>query len=251
MASSVSGPECAGGIVEHRVHHAPGQLVGHHRLLHDPAGDQEQRRPGQYRARIARRAQLREQLVGANDRSGHEVREEALEDRDVAEGGGRRVAAVHVHHVRDRLEGEERDADRQHDLEQGSGAPSPTPSSASSVEATKNSRYLKTASSPRSNTSAATSAGLRSFSDGRARDHLCREGVHDARADQQQHPAWIDPAVEEVRHGEDERAPEPRMRHESQERTNTTTKKAANSIVRTQPGGHSDSDLDSFRRQRG
>ena len=74
--------------------------------------------PGQHRARVARRAQLRQQLVGAHDRPGHEVREEGLEDRHVAERRGPRLAAVDVHHVGDRLEGEERDADRQDDLKQ-------------------------------------------------------------------------------------------------------------------------------------
>ena len=48
----------------------------------------------------------------------------------------------------------------------GSGEPRPTPSSASFIESTKNSRYLKTASSPRSNTTAPTRAALRRFSDG-------------------------------------------------------------------------------------
>ena len=94
------------------------QLVGHHGLLDQAADDQEKRRAGEHRARVARRAQLRQQLVGADDRAGHQVREEGLEDRHVAERGGPGLAAVDVDHVGDRLEGEERDADRQHDLEQ-------------------------------------------------------------------------------------------------------------------------------------
>jgi hypothetical protein len=66
-----------------RVDHAPGELVGDHCLLQHPADDQEDRGTRQHRARVARRAQLRQELVGPDDRPGHEMREERLEDRHV------------------------------------------------------------------------------------------------------------------------------------------------------------------------
>ena len=152
------GARVRGGVVVDGVDHVAGELVSDHGLLDQPSGDQEQSRPRQHLARVARRAQLREQLVGPHDRSGHEVREEGLKDRHVHERGGARLAPVHVHHVRDRLEGEERDPDRQHDLHERKWRPSPIPSSAESSSETKKPRYLKTHKIPRSNTTAAASA---------------------------------------------------------------------------------------------
>ena len=61
---------------------------------------------------------------------------------------------------------------------------------------------------------AATSARLRVTCEGRSRDHAGRERVDDTRGDQEQDPAPVHPAVEEVGGDQDERPPCSRVRHE-------------------------------------
>src|SRR5215211_5392760 len=113
------------GVVEDRIHDASRKLVCDDGLLDEAAGYQEQARSGQNAPRVARHAQLGEQLVRPHDRSCDEVGEEGLQDRHVAERGRTGVAAIDVDDVGDRLEGEERDPDRQDDLQQRERRPEP------------------------------------------------------------------------------------------------------------------------------
>ena len=59
---------------------------------------------------------LREELLGAHDRAGDELREEAEIESEIPEIADRRDRpAGDIHHIADGLEDEERDADRQED----------------------------------------------------------------------------------------------------------------------------------------
>jgi hypothetical protein len=62
--------------------------------------------------------ELRHELGRADDRAGNHVREEGEEDGEVEQAPGLERAPVDVDHVAQRLEGEERDADRQQDVEE-------------------------------------------------------------------------------------------------------------------------------------
>ena len=68
---------------------------------------------------VGRPLQLRQEARRAHDRAGHQVRKERDEEHDVDQRPRTvEIAAVDVDDVGDGLEGVERDADRQHDLEQ-------------------------------------------------------------------------------------------------------------------------------------
>jgi hypothetical protein len=108
----------AAGNAEHRVHQLGCQHVGQHDLLEQPADDQARGAPELDLARVPRAAELRQELARPDDRTGHQVREERQVDGEVQGLGRLDDAAVHVHHVGQRLEGEEADPDRQRDLEQ-------------------------------------------------------------------------------------------------------------------------------------
>ncbi len=121
-------------------------VVGDHELLEEA----EQRRA---RA-LARLAPARARadaitcgssVCGAHDRTGHEVREEADEEREVAEVlVGSHLAAVDVDRVAHRLERVEADARRQHDAERGPGrVEAEEARAASASSSTKKSKYLK------------------------------------------------------------------------------------------------------------
>ncbi len=92
--------------------------VGDGQLLEEPEADQHDARPDRDLAAIPRRLHLRQELRGAHDRSGDEVREEAEVEREVQQRAGLHLAAPHVDHVRDRLEGVEAHACRQRELHQ-------------------------------------------------------------------------------------------------------------------------------------
>ena len=68
-------------------------------------------------ARVLPLLELGQELAGADDRTGHEVREERDVDREVEEVHRLDLAPVDVDDVAHRLEREERDADRQRDAE--------------------------------------------------------------------------------------------------------------------------------------
>ena len=106
------------GHGEHRIDDLAGEGVGDRDLLDQPEGDQ--RDPGADRDLGGSRGalELGKELARADDRPGDEVREEAQVDGGVDERGRLGVAALHVDDVGDRLEGEERDADRQQDRQQ-------------------------------------------------------------------------------------------------------------------------------------
>jgi hypothetical protein len=63
-------------------------------------------------------AQLRQELRRADDRPGDEVREERDVHREVEQARGPQLLPVDVDDVAHRLEREERDADRQRDLQE-------------------------------------------------------------------------------------------------------------------------------------
>jgi hypothetical protein len=91
-----------------------GEVAGDDDLLHEPDRDQPERQARLHPPRITSLAQLREELGGADDRAGDEVREERQVDGEVEEGRRVQLLPVDVDHVAERLEGEERDADREH-----------------------------------------------------------------------------------------------------------------------------------------
>ena len=104
-------------LVEDAVHEVERDVVRDDRLLEQSREDQEDSRP-EHRARNHRvAADLRDEVACADDRAGHELREE----REVEEvfqpvRKGLELAAVDVDRVAHRLEDEERDADRQEDV---------------------------------------------------------------------------------------------------------------------------------------
>ena len=87
---------------------------------------------------------LRQQVGRAHDRTGHQVREERDERRDVDEPRPRRrVAAIHVDRVAHRLEGVERDAGRQRQRASAIGGMfQPSAAPAAATLSTKKSKYL-------------------------------------------------------------------------------------------------------------
>jgi hypothetical protein len=104
------------GVAVDGIDDTAGELVRDHGLLQQASDDHEDGRPGQHGPGVARGAQLWNQLVGTHDRARDKVGEERLEDRHLGERRGGRHAPVDVDDVRDRLEREERDADREDDL---------------------------------------------------------------------------------------------------------------------------------------
>ena len=92
-----------------------GQVVGDHHLHEEARADQEEGARGVDVARIPRRVELRDQLSGADDRSGDQMREEREVGGELPEAGRREVAAIDVDDVADRHEREEGDPDREDD----------------------------------------------------------------------------------------------------------------------------------------
>ncbi len=94
-------------------------LVGEQQLLREAAGEEEDARRGEPRRQPRRQpGELRLDVGVAHDRAGDEVREHRHERRVVHDVLRRPAhAAVHVDRVRHRVEGVERDADREHDVD--------------------------------------------------------------------------------------------------------------------------------------
>ena len=89
-------------------------VVGDHELLEEAPHDQHRRVARGRRREPPLALELRQQVGGPHDRAGHQVRKERDEGRDVDKPRpGRRVPAIDVDGVAHRLEGVERDADRQ------------------------------------------------------------------------------------------------------------------------------------------
>ena len=103
------------GNAEHGVHHRAGKEVRDRHLLHQPERDQREPGPDGHVVRVARRGELGDELARADDRARDQVGKEAQVDRDVDGPRGLDQAPVDVDRVRDRLEGEEADADRKRD----------------------------------------------------------------------------------------------------------------------------------------
>src|SRR6185312_9062258 len=93
--------------------------VGEKDLLDEADGDEENRNrklalPG---GRIDLAAELLHHLRPAHQGTGEELREEGDVERVAIEGIKRRLPAPQIDQVHDVMEGEERDAERQHDVE--------------------------------------------------------------------------------------------------------------------------------------
>src|SRR6185503_1673606 len=98
-----------GGRREHRV--------GEHDLLEEPEAEQEQAEPERLSGRAVLALELRDDLLGPQDRTGDEVREERQEQAVIEERSKRDTAPeIDIDRVADRLERVERDADRQDDV---------------------------------------------------------------------------------------------------------------------------------------
>ena len=95
-----------------------GEVVGDQHLLDQAAEDEEEGPRGVHVARVARAAQLRQELRGAGDGAGGEVREEGDVHGEVEQRRRPQGAAVHVDDVAQHAEREERDAERQDDAQQ-------------------------------------------------------------------------------------------------------------------------------------
>ena len=108
-----------------------------------------------------------------------------------------------------------RDADRQHDLKQRQRRAQPDPVQRVVRRAHEEPQVLERCQQPeveaRSRPTARAGAPSPTVT---WRSPAPANVLTSVDPDEQQHPARVDPPVEEVRHGEDERAPQPRMRHE-------------------------------------
>ena len=105
-------------IEEHGIDDLGRQVVRHHDLLEQSHDDEQQAHGRHGAAWIGRTLELRHHHLGADDRAGHELGEERNVQEDVEDRSRRRDhAAIDVDDVGDALEGEERDPDREHDLE--------------------------------------------------------------------------------------------------------------------------------------
>src|SRR5262249_20163448 len=96
-----------------------GELVGEGHLLREPKEDEQE--AVLYLASRWRspREEVREELAGADDGTGHELREERDEEAVVEEApDGSLLASVHVNHVGHALERVEADAEWQNDREE-------------------------------------------------------------------------------------------------------------------------------------
>ena len=111
------GRTVAGRGGEHRVDETGREIVRDDHLLEEPAEDQQNRRGD--RDRLGRGpGQLRQEIGGAHDGAGDQLREERHVERHVERVAAHRgVAAIDVGDVGDAVEGEKRDPDRQQDLQ--------------------------------------------------------------------------------------------------------------------------------------
>ncbi len=107
------------GNGEDRIDDLGRQVARHHDLLEESATDQPQRLDRRDPARVRGDRDLARHVGGSNDRAGDELGEERQEQCHVEQVHRfGELAPRHVDDVADGLEREERDADRQEDLEQ-------------------------------------------------------------------------------------------------------------------------------------
>src|SRR5450759_592633 len=94
------------------------QVVGDQYLLGQAAEDEDEGAAGVDAVRVARRAQLRQEVAGTGDRTREQVREERHVDAEVQRRGRGQLPAVDVDGVGEHAEDEERDAHRQKDAQE-------------------------------------------------------------------------------------------------------------------------------------
>src|SRR5665647_1410853 len=95
------------------------QVVGDQYLLGQAAEDEDEGAAGVDAVRVARRAQLRQEVAGTGDRTREQVREERHVDAEVQRRGRGQLPAVDIDGVGEHAEDEERDAHRQKDAKEG------------------------------------------------------------------------------------------------------------------------------------
>ena len=104
------------GVLKHAVGKVHRQIIGQDELFQKAVHDPEDGYAEPPAAQIVRFVQLLDKLHGTHDGTGHQLREEAQVKAEVQEIGHRgNLAALHVHNIAHRLEGEEGNTHRQHD----------------------------------------------------------------------------------------------------------------------------------------
>ncbi len=110
------GPAIVGRRGEDRIDQPGREVVRDDDLLEQPEQDQQQRRRDRDRLGRGPR-QLRQEIGGAHDRPGDELREKRHVQRHVERLAAHRdIAAIHIHDIRDAVKREKADADRQQDF---------------------------------------------------------------------------------------------------------------------------------------
>ena len=113
------GPRIGARIEEHAVDQLIREIVGDHHLLEQPEQDQHDAVRDHGAIELGLGLELRQEIGSADDRPGDELREEGDVEEDVERRLlGRDFAAIDVDHIRDAVEGEEGDADREQDLQE-------------------------------------------------------------------------------------------------------------------------------------
>ena len=195
------------GRDEHRVHDRGGQVVRDDHLLEQAAADQPDGPDRVHRLGVPAATQLRDELRDADDRSGDQVREEGQVDREVERGDRLLLTAVDVDDVGDGAEQEERDADRERDLDEQGRGRQPERAQQRDERVDEESVVLEEAEQrevegdPDDHPGASCPVAARTV-------HARREHVVADRAgEQQEHEPPVPPAVEQVRGAEHEPAP--------------------------------------------
>ena len=180
-----------------------------------PAGDQQQRRAGQHDARVARRAELRDaaRWRGRSGRPRGGGRSPGGSPRRRATRPGSRAGSTSTTYEIAWNVKNEIPIGRTICIS-GSGDPSPTPSSASSMEFAKNPRYLNDAEQAEvEGDRAAAARACAIVSDG-VRAITCPRRWSRRSSPRAAAPSAGRPSRRRSRRRQDERPPEPRMRHE-------------------------------------
>ena len=103
-------------VLEHAVHEIDRDVVAQDQFLSQTVQDPEYRDAELPPAQAERLVELRDELARPHDRARDQLREEAHVEAEIQDVGHRlHVPAVHIHGIADHLEGEERDAHREHD----------------------------------------------------------------------------------------------------------------------------------------
>ncbi len=117
----VHGGQHVGGV-EGALDEVDAEVVGDGDLLEEADGDEPHRAARLLRGQVGAAADLRQEVDGAHDGAGDELREVADEEGEAREVQlGRAPPAVDVDRVRHRLEGVEADAGREQDVEAREG----------------------------------------------------------------------------------------------------------------------------------